>query len=208
MNNELIIFTRYPEPGKTKTRMISLLGADGAAGLQRQMTEFTVLKAKQIVEKIAITICFTGGNLLLMQNWLGKDLVYQKQTEGDLGDRMKYAFLNAFMKDRDKVIIIGVDCPDLDLKILKKAFDSLDRHDLVLGEAADGGYYLIGLRRLFPELFIKINWGTSEVLAKTKEIAHNLQLKVDILPVLNDVDRPEDLYIWERLQIVNEISKM
>jgi uncharacterized protein len=203
MNQQLIIFTRYPEPGKTKTRMIPVLGADGAALLQHQMTEFTVIKAKKILEKVTIAIYFTGGNISIMQNWLGKDLIYQEQTDGDLGDRMKSAFKDAFTKGINKVVIIGVDCPDLDSEILNEAFDALDRHDLVLGEAADGGYYLIGLRRLVPELFMDINWGSSEVLAKTKEIANNLQLKVDYLPLLNDVDRPEDLPIWERSQRIS-----
>ena len=73
----------------------------------------------------------------------------------------------------------------------------MNENELVLGPAEDGGYYLVGLHHLIPELFVGINWGTDEVLAKTKNIAHQLSLSIHYLPVLNDVDIPEDLPIWQ-----------
>lgn len=194
----LIIFTRYPEPGTTKTRMIPALGAEGAANLQRLMTEHTLQQARQLPNNIGIEINFTGGDSAKMQDWLGKDLVYKEQTDGDLGKRMHFAFESAFAKGKDRVVIIGVDCPDLDREILQAAFNALDRHDLVLGPAADGGYYLIGLRRLVPELFVGIDWGSDRVLTQTQEIAARSPLNIYYLPVLNDVDRPEDLSIWTK----------
>ncbi len=205
-NSTLIIFTRYPEPGKTKTRMIPALGAEGAAKLQRLMTEHTLKQARQLPNKIAIEIHFTGGdsfacaerNRAKMQDWLGKDLIYKEQTHGDLGKRMHFAFESAFATGKDRVVIIGVDCPDLDREILQAAFNAFDPHDLVLGPAADGGYYLIGLCRLVPELFVGIDWGSDRVLAQTKKIADRSPLNTYYLPVLNDVDRPEDLSIWTK----------
>jgi uncharacterized protein len=197
-NSTLIIFTRYPELGKTKTRMIPALGAEGAAKLQRLMTEHTLQQARKLPNKIAIEINFTGGNRALMQDWLGKDLVYKEQTDGDLGKRMHFAFESSFTKGKERVVIIGVDCPDLDRTILQTAFNAFDSHDLVLGPAADGGYYLIGLPRLVSELFIGIDWGSERVLAQTKEIAARSRLNTYYLPVLNDVDRPEDLSIWTK----------
>jgi rSAM/selenodomain-associated transferase 1 len=200
-NNQLIIFTRYPEPGRTKTRMISILGEAGAAMLQKKMTEYTLKKVRQLssILPLSIAVYFTGGNKALIKNWLGKDLLYQQQSAGDLGQRMKSAFEQAFIRGMTKVVMIGTDCPELTEAILSQAFDGLDRHDLVLGPAVDGGYYLIGLSRLVPELFIGINWGSSEVLAQTKKVARQLNLKVDYLPLLNDVDRPEDLYLWKKV---------
>jgi hypothetical protein len=196
--NHLIIFTRYPEPGKTKTRMIPYLGAEGAAKLQRQMTEHTLLTASKLDRDVAIEIHFTGGDRSLMQDWLGNQLIYQPQTNGDLGDRMQSALASALKRGSDRVVLIGVDCPDLNASILTEAFQMLDRHDLVLGPAVDGGYYLIGLSRLVPELFVGINWGSDRVLAQTKDIANRLQLNTHYLPILNDVDLPEDLSIWQR----------
>lgn len=196
MNKECqIVFTRYPEPGKTKTRLIPALGEEGAANLHRQMAEHTlaIIREVQNFHLLSVEVHFVGGNSNLMQNWLGADIVYRNQVEGDLGWRMMSAFQTAFNSGMESVVIIGTDCPELTAKIIAQAFDQLNRYDLVLGPATDGGYYLIGLRRLVPELFKGINWGTSEVLRKTVAIAIYLNLAVAYLPPLSDVDRPEDI---------------
>jgi rSAM/selenodomain-associated transferase 1 len=195
----LIIFTRYPEAGKTKTRLIPVLGAKGAADFHKKMTEETLKKALQLATKISVNIevHFCGGNQQLMLEWLGKDLIFREQVEGDLGLKMQAAFAQVFQQNNNqKVIIIGTDCPNLNELILKKAFASLENNDLVIGPATDGGYYLIGLNRLIVDLFININWGTSEVLKTTEKIAHKLCLKISKLPVLNDIDNPEDLQLF------------
>ena len=195
----LIIFTRYPQPGKTKTRLIPALGVEGATNLQRQMTEFTLSKVKKFQESAAISfeIRFTGGNLQLMQNWLGTELNYLLQGEGDLGKRMENSFLSAFNKGAQEVVIIGIDCPNLSAEVLAQAFEKINNCDLLLGPAVDGGYYLIGLKRAIGELFINIDWGTAKVLQQTVDIAQQLNLSVGYLATLADVDRPEDLPIWE-----------
>ena len=196
----LIIFTRYPRAGKTKTRLIPALGEEGAADLQRQMTEETVQKARQLTPKIPVNIeiHFAGGNRKLMEKWLGGDLIFREQIKGDLGVKMQAAFAEAFEVANHSVVIIGIDCPNLNELILKEAFSACENHDLVMGPATDGGYYLIGLNYLINELFININWGTSEVLRTTKNIAKQLSLKVYYLPVLQDIDRPEDLQLLSR----------
>ncbi|OKH20454.1 hypothetical protein NIES593_18940 [Hydrococcus rivularis NIES-593] len=201
MSNQLIIFTRYPEPGKTKTRLIPRLGEEGAATLQHQMTEYTLTHARQLQSllSLSVAIYFTGGNKSLIQDWLGSDLIYQQQSEGDLGQRMQSAFEQGFIVGIKQAVIIGTDCPELNVAILSEAFTALKRYDLVLGPARDGGYYLIGLSRLVPQLFQEIAWGTSEVFAQTKAIAQKLKLSIHCLPCLDDVDRPEDLYLWQRV---------
>ena len=194
----LIIFSRYPEAGKTKTRMIPTLGAQGAANLQRRMTEHTLAQAKELQDLMAVTVevHFAGGNKSLMEEWLGMDTVCKPQASGDLGTRMASAFNNAFAAGMERVVMIGIDCPDIDGKLLQEAFNQLQNHDLVLGEAEDGGYYLIGLSSYQKELFTGISWGTSEVFRQTRDIAEKLNLSTAYLKVLNDVDRPEDLPIW------------
>lgn len=195
----LLIFTRYPEPGKTKTRLIPTLGAKGAAKLQRQMTEHTLSKARELQKKrsLSLEVRFTGGSLLLMQNWLGSDISYQFQGDGDLGVRMVRSLAVAFQDDIARVVVIGTDCPNLNADLIAQAFDQLHSHDLVLGSAIDGGYYLIGLNYLISELFIGINWGTAAVFQQTVDLAKKLNISVAYLPQLADVDRPEDLVIWE-----------
>lgn len=196
----LIIFSRYPEAGKTKTRMIPALGSGGAAELQRQMTEHTLNTAQKLLtfRDIIIEVHFAGGNEQLMSEWLGKDFKYTPQVLGDLGCKMCSAFDRAFSLGNKRVVTIGIDCPDINQTILDDAFNSLEKQDLVLGSAEDGGYYLIGLNHPIPELFQNISWGTEQVLKQTKDIAQQLNLSVHYLPTLSDVDRPEDLRIWEK----------
>ncbi len=193
----LIVFTRYPVPGQTKTRLIPTLGAEGAAKLQREMTEHTLQQVKELQEMqpLAVEVHFTGGTTAQMQEWLGRDWRYIPQVGGGLGEKLIAAFTEG-----EETIVIGIDCPQLTSTLLQKGFEQLKNNNLVLGPALDGGYYLIGLRQLLPELFTGINWGTSVVLQQTVTIAQNHNLKIHLLPLLQDIDRPEDLSIWEQLQ--------
>ena len=199
MTERLIIFTRYPRPGKAKTRLIPALGAEGAATLQRQMTEHTLAQVKNLASSISVEIWIADDRSAQgqMQDWLGTEWVYQPQGEGDLGDRLITASQAAFATGMERAIIIGTDCPGLDADRLTQAFQALQNHDLVLGDATDGGYYLIGLRRSLPELFRGISWGTSVVRQQTVAIANQLNLTIAHLPVLSDIDYPEDLPIWQ-----------
>ena len=195
ISEKLIVFTRYPEPGITKTRLIPVLGKAGAANLHRLMAQRTIACTLflQNSRQLSVEVHHTGDSQQQMQDWLGTDLIYQNQIDGDLGARMTAAFQNSFASGVDKVAIIGTDCPDLKPEILVQAFDELSDRDLVLGPAKDGGYYLIGMRRAIPELFDGIKWGTSEVFASTRAIAQNLDLNIAYLPTLADIDLPEDL---------------
>ncbi|BAQ63476.1 TIGR04282 family arsenosugar biosynthesis glycosyltransferase [Geminocystis sp. NIES-3709] len=191
----LIIFTRYPEVGKTKTRLIPALGAEKSADLQRLMTENTLKKLDNLTNTIdlEINIYFSGGNIDLMKKWLGNKYSFYPQIEGDLGFKIYSAFEDNLKRGKEQIIIIGVDCPDLDSQILQEAFLSLNNYDLVIGKAMDGGYYLLGLNMLEKILFTNINWGTSQVFSQTMSIAKKLNFTIHELPILRDIDRPEDL---------------
>ncbi|MDQ2096140.1 MAG: TIGR04282 family arsenosugar biosynthesis glycosyltransferase [Tychonema bourrellyi B0820] len=195
ISEQLIIFTRYPVPGKAKTRLIPVLGKEGAANLHRLMTQRTIATSHvlQKSRQLSVAIHYTDSSQQLMEDWLGTDIIYHQQSEGDLGARMSAALQKSWDLGIDKVVIIGTDCPKLKTEIIAKAFDELSEQDLVLGPAQDGGYYLIGLRRRIPELFDGMKWGTDEVFADTLAIAQNLGLNIAVLPILADIDRPEDL---------------
>jgi rSAM/selenodomain-associated transferase 1 len=193
--DQLTIFTRYPEPGQTKTRLIDTLGKDGAAALQKELTESTVQKIDQLVKNTTIEpiIYFEGGELTSMQNWLGPDRRYKPQVEGDLGKKLEQVFDEAFNAGAQRVVTIGCDCPGLSREHIHRAFDALYLKDLVLGPATDGGYYLIGLKCPNDTLFENIPWGTDKVFEATVSLAQQLCLTIEILEELHDVDRPEDL---------------
>lgn len=206
--DRLLIFTRYPQPGKTKTRLIPALGAEGAAALQCQLTEHTIRQVRQLAP-LSTEIWFAAddsGDPAPMQNWLGPDWLYQAQPAGDLGDRLTHAFQLAFESGMERVVAVGTDCPGLDAARMMEAFQALQFHDLTLGRATDGGYYLIGLRRMIPELFAGIDWGTERVFGQTIAIAQQLGLTAATLAPLTDIDRPEDLPVWEAIRPSPKIS--
>ncbi|WP_017301738.1 TIGR04282 family arsenosugar biosynthesis glycosyltransferase [Nodosilinea nodulosa] len=197
----LLMFTRYPEPGRTKTRLIPHLGPAGAAAVQRQMTEYVlaqVLAAAQGLP-LAVEVHFAGGSRSSMGDWLGDRPSYYPQADGDLGDRLIAAFGRSFERGRWGAIAIGSDCPALEPDHLAAAVEALHRVDVVLGPATDGGYYLIGLRQSEPTLFRGIDWGSDRVLAQTLAAAADLGLDVELLAPLTDIDRPEDLPQWEAI---------
>ncbi|MGD2294946.1 MAG: TIGR04283 family arsenosugar biosynthesis glycosyltransferase [Candidatus Aminicenantes bacterium] len=196
----LVILTRNPDPGQVKTRLIPALGPQKAASLHKKMTEHTLKWASFLAKKSSglLEIRFDGGNRDEMAEWLGLEWDYVPQGEGDLGDRMAGAFRENFQKGREKVVIVGTDCPQMTAFHVEKAFDALKSHDLVLGPTVDGGYCLIGLKRLLPDLFTSMAWGTETVFQDTLERAKNAGLSVKSLEPLQDVDVPEDLPVWEK----------
>jgi uncharacterized protein len=196
----LIVFTRFPEPGKTKTRLIGRLGAVGAADLQREMTTHTLAEARVFAARggAGVEVRYEGGGEAQMSETFGGDLRYVPQGGGDLGDRLVRAVATAFEDRAGTVLVIGSDCPGVTADLLERALDLLrgDARRVVLGPALDGGYYLIGLGRVVPELFEEVAWGTEHVLDRTIERARRAGLEVRLLEALADVDRPEDLDVW------------
>ncbi|MFQ3617778.1 MAG: TIGR04283 family arsenosugar biosynthesis glycosyltransferase [Cyanobacteriota bacterium] len=206
--DHLILFSRYPQPGTTKTRLIPHLGETGAAQLQRQMTEQVLRQiwpllhpvAGKATSPISAEIWFSGGDLAQMADWLGPCWVLHPQPSGDLGDRLLAAVERAIAAGAKRVVVIGADCPSVDSTILQQAFAALHDHDLALGPATDGGYYLIGLRQPVADLFSGIEWGSERVFAQTRAIAQTLGLSVATLTPLTDIDTAADLPVWEALR--------
>ena len=185
--------------GTTKTRLIPHLGAEQAANLQRQMTEYMVDMTHSLrhSDRCAMAVYFTDSSRSQMQAWLGQPLTYRPQQGRDLGQRLHHAFSQNFDAGFERVVVIGSDCPAITPDHLEQAFYQLGSHDLVLGPALDGGYYLVGLSRrcvqCCAELFQGITWGSNQVFAQTVAIAHRLNLAWTALEPLCDIDRPEDL---------------
>ncbi len=197
------MFARYPDPGRVKTRLIPALGAVGAAELHRRMLARTLACARELAERAPLTLELRLDRIpdgfAKAEDALARA---NEQGPGDLGERLSRAVEEAFAGPDDparRVVVIGTDCPELSGETVTRAFAKLDGHDVVLGPAADGGYYLIALSAPAPELFSGIDWGSDRVCAQTMSRARSGGLSVGLLGVLDDIDTPDDLAVWERV---------
>ena len=199
-STRLLIFTRFPLPGRTKTRLIPYLGREGAATLQRRMTRhmLQVARAWQRERDAACDVWFTGGTCEQMKETFGDHRNYRCQEGDDLGCRLARALEWAFAEGSRHVLCVGSDCPEVSPELLKEADAALQHCDVVVGPARDGGYYLIGMRRFDRRLFEGISWGSSEVLSQTLARAATLRWRVAQLKRLTDVDTWQTLAAWHR----------
>jgi rSAM/selenodomain-associated transferase 1 len=187
MPPRVALFTRWPTPGEAKTRLIPALGPQGAADLHRRLTERTVATVR--AAGLLLEIRSTGAEPAAFRDWLGVESVVD-QGEGDLGHRL------ARTAQALPVLLLGADIPGLTAGHLAAAATALEHAPAVIGPAADGGYWLLGLAVPMPDLFENIAWGTGTVLAETLA---RLPPGTPQLETLADLDTPEDLARWPSL---------
>ncbi len=197
-DGRLIVFGRYPVPGRTKTRLIPVLGPVGAADLQRRLTcrcLSTVLQTG--MPAASIEFCHTGGRASRIRQWLGPTgIAFSRQTGDHLGSRMFNALGAALNRGYRHAVLIGTDIPAMKAAHIQKAFAALEHSDLVLGPSLDGGYWLIGMNRPV-DVFQGIHWGRPDVLDRTLAEARRQGLAVTQLDPLNDIDTETDLARWQ-----------
>lgn len=194
----ILVFAKAPVAGQVKTRLIPLLGADGAAALHRQL----------LAHALGVARSATAGSLEL---WCAPDTTHpylqtiaaahgatlHRQLGDDLGARMAHAFTDALQR-HERALCIGADCPMLTARHLREADAALrNGNDAVFVPAEDGGYALVGLARSVPDIFNGIDWGGPQVMAQTRTRMRAAGVRWQELETLWDVDRPGDL---QRLQ--------
>ena len=190
----LLVFTRTPDPGSVKTRLLSVMDAQRAVTIQAGLLQRTLETARaSTADNIELWCTPTTQHPVLLELKDRFSLTLQTQAGADLGERMCFAMEQALRAYRH-VALIGSDCMDLAAADIDLALEQLAAGtDVVLGPALDGGYYLVGLSRLYRQLFAGIKWGTDRVLEETRERVAQSGLKLHELPVRRDLDRPEDL---------------
>jgi rSAM/selenodomain-associated transferase 1 len=195
MPDHLLIFARHPVLGQGKTRLASTIGPAAALEVSHELLAQTRAAADGLV---AVKTLWLAGEAPVghapFAQWAG--YAQHPQPSGDLGHRMHHAFARAFAAGATAAVVIGTDCPELTSVQLAAAFQQLATHEVVVGPALDGGYYLLGMRKLVPEFFVNKLWSTPFVLGATLADATRLGLSVARLPPLADVDTAEDLAAW------------
>lgn len=192
--NRLLIFAKYPEPGKVKTRLAQSIGDIAAASLYRQMLQHVVLNTTpQNGEYTQVLYFDPPGRRERFRRWFPQIKDQFPQWGDALGPRLHHAIHTTFRQGASKVAVIGSDCLDFDRNTVTEVFKKLSTSDLVIGPAQDGGYYLLGCRRLHPELLQGISWSTDRVFEQTLERAKNLRLTISLLAQRSDIDHLRDL---------------
>lgn len=195
----LVVFAKAPIPGQVKTRLCPPLTPDEAAALHGSFVLDTLERTKAAATQFKLPFdrylaCAPSSTHVFFKIMEERQSVKLLDQTGDnLGARLTQAFENLFARGYKQALIIGSDVPSLPLEQYKQALTLLDSHDLVLGPALDGGYYLIGLNRSAPDLFTDIPWSTDQVLKLTQEKALGLGLKSALLAPWRDVDTIDDL---------------
>lgn len=193
-SKRLIVFAKAPERGRTKTRLIPLLGADGAAALHETLVDHTLANAAKLVSAgVGLELRATSVDDEFLQAAARRHgATLLRQVDGDLGRRM-HAACAAALRDSRQVVLIGSDCPALGTHHIAEAFRTLEQnHDAVFCPTEDGGYALVGLGRCDERLFRDISWSTSSVMAETRSRVNELGWRHIELETLWDVDRAED----------------
>jgi len=197
--NLVMIFTRNPELGKVKTRLAKTIGDKSAL----KIYTFLLNHTKDVTQNLDCdkTVYYS---VKVRQNDIWDATSYQKhlQEGSDLGGKMFNAFKDSFFKGYKKVVIVGSDLLDLQEEHIKKAFIALDNNDVVIGPAQDGGYYLLGLNTLHPQIFKNKKWGTSTVLQDTLQDLK--KINVHLLKELNDIDVYDDI---KNIEILKQLIK-
>lgn len=186
--NLILIFTRNPELGKVKTRLAASIGNQNALDVYKFLLKHT----QEIVSKVDVTRRILYSEEII-NNDIWDDKIYQKalQSGTDLGEKMKNAFAEGFKNGYKKIVIIGTDLYDLEASNIEIAFQKLENHDVVIGPAEDGGYYLLGLKFIPENIFSNKKWSTDTVFKDT--LNDIVSYKVHLLNTKNDIDTVDDI---------------
>jgi rSAM/selenodomain-associated transferase 1 len=191
MRKALLIFIKNPALGKVKTRLAKTVGPHNALKIYQYLLEHTM----EITFELDNVDKFLFYNEFIPTKDEWPSHMYQKELQhgNDLGAKMKNAFDKVFDENYSKAVLIMPDCPKMTDTLLDKAFRALDTNDFVLGPTNDGGYYLIGMKNLHPEVFDNKTYGTDHVLDDAINVINSLGKTYFKLPALTDVDMEEDL---------------
>lgn len=203
----VVLMTRVPLPGQTKTRLMTHLTGEECADLQRAFLQDLIDLLTNSI-KLPACIFFTPEDRAqLLQDLVKNRLPLIPQTGGTLGERMSAAIRWGLAQGYEGVLVVGSDLPTLPASVFHEAVNRLADCDVVLGPTPDGGYYLVAAKADYPEIFQNITWGTNNVFATTIAQIKQMNLKPAVLRPWNDVDTVADLQLLkQQLAILANIN--
>lgn len=209
----IILFVKYPEKGKVKTRLASTTSNNFAAGIYRILSKNIFDEVLKLKNECDIHLFYAPyDNPDQIKNWVGQEYIYNEQTGADLGERIANAFENVFLNNYKSAIIIGSDVPEIDSLIFTEAFKLLENNDAVIAPSDDGGYSLLGMNKQNRFLFENIEWSTDSVFTATKKKALKNSLNLKVMGPLTDIDTLDELVTWfhksKNIKMVIEIKKL
>jgi rSAM/selenodomain-associated transferase 1 len=198
MNKQLLlIMSKNPIPGTVKTRLAVSIGDAAALTVYEHLLERTA----EVAQKCAADVRVCYSPQVLQQDVFEPETTQKVlQSTGDLGQRMSNAFLQAFEDGYEQVCIIGCDCYALDSVGIDQAFALLQKHSAVIGPSEDGGYYLLGLSKMYQALFENKKWSTDQVFDASCKDLEQAKCSYAVLQTLNDIDVYDDLPTALRLK--------
>ena len=199
MKKALIIFARYPELGKVKTRLAKTIGNETALSVYKELLLYTHRITKNIAaDKFVFLSEQVSEDHFPLWNYPINRFIIKIQEGNTMGERMFHAFRDLFASGYEQVCIIGSDCITLTQQNITDAFNHLEQYDAVIGPSADGGYYLLGMKKPHTFLFENKEWSSDRVLYSTIEDFRLMQLSFYLLPVLSDIDTEEDWLTYQK----------
>jgi rSAM/selenodomain-associated transferase 1 len=194
----LILFAKLPKSGEVKTRLGGTVGMEEAADIYRRIAAHALSLGQELAARgVQVWVFYDpSASEADVRAWVGSSFALAQQHGPTLGERMRNAFDHSFRHGAMRSVLVGTDVPDLSVPILQSAFEALWTHDVVLGPAVDGGYYLIGLNAPVREIFEKIPWSTPSVFAESVRRLKALGLSWSLLPTLLDIDTLEDHKVY------------
>jgi len=194
MNNNILLFVKYPEKGEVKTRLAKATGDSKAVSLYKCFVDEIIKTLRKV--KAVIWICYypekSADNMV---DWLGDAFYYSQQKGRDLGERLQHCFEMSFEKGFEKTIVLASDIPEISENIIDEAFKCLEYKDAVIGPSYDGGYYLAGFKKKSydPRIFENISWSTNLVYEETLGKIESCKLSYSVLEKINDMDTIDDI---------------
>lgn len=200
----LHVFAKAPVLGTVKTRLQPAYPQEFSLSLHCTLVDYCLTRW-QAAQVCPLQLCLAGDSTFFydkLPQW--QSLAVVPQQGDDLGERLLHSVRSRFANDKaEAVLLVGTDCPFIDKPYLHAACEAMAKYDVVIGGADDGGYVLLGLNQLAPTLFENIDWGSEYVYEQTITAIEQAGLSYFVLPVLSDIDRPDDL---QKLTCIEALS--